>query len=242
MSSMDGGGERVRLEQLAQLIDEKIASIDDVINRTLSAVPDLLREAAEKALDLIAKMWVELTKVGQKILELLKNLGNPDVLMDVSEELRDLSGLLSVHTQVPTASGSIAWRAGAWDGEARSAYRFRLPDQRAALESVVDDLVVPIADGCRDCALALLGMYAAAVAAMFSFKLGLVGGIAQCLTVIGLPTGVATIIAAAAVCAGTLAGVGVTFGLTFSKYAGDFETVAMDFGAFGEQGWPRLAT
>lgn len=199
MTTATGSNVIQNLDSFQGLVDDIIMVIEQKTNDLFNGINDVLSWVPWPLSDLISGIEDDVKNFEQKMQEFW------DQMNEFLHERGSATALTQAAQvwlqQVSTPAGNLAGKLSPnilqaeddWSGDAANAYKNTIPAQDSALEAI-QKIANQINTSLTNIASAIGSFWTAIYIALGALAVGLVGAIAACCTVVGIPAGIAAVV------------------------------------------------
>lgn len=224
-----------KINEKLNKIRELVTTITNKINGLLSHVPGWLHWAVSKIEDLWNKFVNKMGEFWDWFTDKLAYVGDPFLLKDTGQRWTDKLGV-PTHKRAGEVDSDDLLVDDSWTGTAASAYKDKIGGQKDALNAVGSTYASAVQSSLNTMKTGIWTFWIAVVAALVVAVLAFIAGIGMEGTIVGIPAGLFTQIAA--VVGFLLAAGGATMALKFA--ADDTASGLRNLNSYADK-WPSFA-
>lgn len=195
------------INSLIQKIEEKLHQINDIVNRVrdkinslLSHVPGVLHWAVAKIQDLWNQFCKKMTEFWDWFTDKLAYAGDPFILQDTGDKWNTNIGI-PAHKRAKEVDASVLLvdnqdKDENWSGTGADAYRSKLGDQKEALDGIGQNYATAVQSALNGMKTGIWVFWIGIGVAIVILVAGVIIGAAADASIIGLPAGMAEMLAA----------------------------------------------
>lgn len=190
------------INSLIQKIEEKLRQINDIVNRVrdkinslLSHVPGFLHWAVSKIQDLWNQFCAKMSEFWDWFTDKLAYAGDPFILQDTGDKWNTKLGG-PAHKRAKEVDSDDLLVDDIWTGTGAEAYKSKIDGQKEALDSVGQNYATAVQSALNGMKTGIWVFWIGIVVALVILVAGVIIGAAADASIIGLPAGMAEMLAA----------------------------------------------
>lgn len=183
-----------RVEQLLHKVQSKFDELRNKINSLLSHVPSFLHWVIGKVEDLWDKLCAKMKQFWDWFTDKLAYAGDPWLLHDIGTSWNTKLGE-PAHKRANEVDSDDLLVDDTWTGSSAAAYKSHIGGQKDALNNVGQNLATTVSSALNSMKTGILSFWAGVIAGLIASGVSIALGAGESATILGIPPGVATVIA-----------------------------------------------